>query len=210
MKPVSTVIDLDVIYADFLRIPESVVGEIIAGELHAHPRPSPRHAQVSIAVSTNLYRVNQVPTSRMGGVLSLSRNRNLLKTSCCRTSQEVVKTRCRSYRKLIRAPSDLTGCVRCCRPPQRCQIETKIIVIYAELGIGYAWLIDSSTRIDEVFELGKSYMEPMSMAEGVSGGPRSLDTRRDDVSAFLHYSGDSFNEKKAKIAQARIKSKSSP
>ena len=56
MKPASTVINYEAIYADLVRMPETVVGEIINGELHAHPRPSLRHAQVSIAVSANLYR----------------------------------------------------------------------------------------------------------------------------------------------------------
>lgn len=32
-------------YEDLLNLPENLVGEIINGELHAHPRPAPKHAR---------------------------------------------------------------------------------------------------------------------------------------------------------------------
>ncbi|MCP4996996.1 MAG: Uma2 family endonuclease [Gammaproteobacteria bacterium] len=32
-------------YADLLDLPENVVGEILDGELHTHPRPAPKHAR---------------------------------------------------------------------------------------------------------------------------------------------------------------------
>ena len=34
-------------YDDLYDIPENMIGEIIDGELHVHPRPSPKHAKVS-------------------------------------------------------------------------------------------------------------------------------------------------------------------
>ncbi len=34
-------------YEDLLDLPENVVGEIIGGHLHTHPRPAPRHARVT-------------------------------------------------------------------------------------------------------------------------------------------------------------------
>lgn len=34
-------------YEDLLDLPDNVVGEIIAGELHTHPRPAPAHARAS-------------------------------------------------------------------------------------------------------------------------------------------------------------------
>jgi hypothetical protein len=36
-------------YTDLLDLADSVVGEILNGELHTHPRPAPRHARVSTA-----------------------------------------------------------------------------------------------------------------------------------------------------------------
>ncbi len=38
-------------YEDLFHLPETVVGEIIGGELHAHPRPRPRHADTSSAIN---------------------------------------------------------------------------------------------------------------------------------------------------------------
>ncbi|MCA9566270.1 MAG: Uma2 family endonuclease, partial [Myxococcales bacterium] len=34
-------------YADLLDLPDNVVGEIVAGELHVSPRPAPRHANAT-------------------------------------------------------------------------------------------------------------------------------------------------------------------
>lgn len=37
-------------YDDILALPENLVGEILLGELHAHPRPAPRHAHAYSAL----------------------------------------------------------------------------------------------------------------------------------------------------------------
>ncbi len=37
-------------YEDILALPEHLVGEIIAGELHTHSRPAPRHARAYSAL----------------------------------------------------------------------------------------------------------------------------------------------------------------
>ena len=37
-------------YEDLFDLPENVVGEIIAGELHTHPRPAPAHTRASSAL----------------------------------------------------------------------------------------------------------------------------------------------------------------
>jgi Uma2 family endonuclease len=41
-------------YADILALPEHVVGELIAGELHVSPRPAPRHALAATALGEEL------------------------------------------------------------------------------------------------------------------------------------------------------------
>ncbi|MCO6441677.1 MAG: Uma2 family endonuclease [Nitrococcus mobilis] len=41
-------------YEDLFSLPDTVVGEIIAGELHAHPRPGPRHALASSSLGGEL------------------------------------------------------------------------------------------------------------------------------------------------------------
>ena len=37
-------------YEELLDLPENLVGEIIGGELHTHPRPAPRHARAYSAL----------------------------------------------------------------------------------------------------------------------------------------------------------------
>lgn len=41
-------------YEDLLALPEYLVGEIIHGQLHTHPRPAPRHAQAYSALGYTL------------------------------------------------------------------------------------------------------------------------------------------------------------
>lgn len=40
----------DACYDDILALPEHLVGEILLGELHTHPRPAPRHARAYSAL----------------------------------------------------------------------------------------------------------------------------------------------------------------
>ena len=42
------------IYADILALPENLVGEIIRGQLHTHPRPAPKHAHAYSALGYSL------------------------------------------------------------------------------------------------------------------------------------------------------------
>ena len=42
-------------YEDLLALPENLVGEILFGQLHTHPRPAPKHAQAYSALGGNLW-----------------------------------------------------------------------------------------------------------------------------------------------------------
>ena len=37
-------------YDDILALPENIVGEILNGELHTHPRPTPKHARAASSI----------------------------------------------------------------------------------------------------------------------------------------------------------------
>ena len=41
-------------YDDLLSLPENLVGEILQGQLHTHPRPSPKHALAYSALGYSL------------------------------------------------------------------------------------------------------------------------------------------------------------
>ena len=42
-------------YEDIIDLPEYLVGEILAGELHTHPRPAPKHARAYSALTGSLW-----------------------------------------------------------------------------------------------------------------------------------------------------------
>ena len=44
----------DATYDDILALPENLVGEILGGRLHTHPRPAPRHARAYSALGFSL------------------------------------------------------------------------------------------------------------------------------------------------------------
>ncbi len=44
------------VYADLFDLPENLVGEIIDGVLHTHPRPAPRHARASSTLGMEIGR----------------------------------------------------------------------------------------------------------------------------------------------------------
>src|SRR5688572_12274295 len=41
-------------YEDLLRLPSHVIGQLVYGVLHVHPRPAPRHARASTALTEEL------------------------------------------------------------------------------------------------------------------------------------------------------------
>jgi len=47
--------DREATYAEILALPEHLVGEILGGQLHTHPRPGPRHAHVYSGLGGNLW-----------------------------------------------------------------------------------------------------------------------------------------------------------
>ena len=49
------------VYDDLYNLPENMTGEIIEGELHAHPRPHPRHANTITILGSEL-----IPPYRFG------------------------------------------------------------------------------------------------------------------------------------------------
>ncbi len=54
-------------YDDLLALPEHLVGEIIGGELHTHPRPAPKHARAYSALTGTLWNPYDNGTGGPGG-----------------------------------------------------------------------------------------------------------------------------------------------
>lgn len=162
MKPASKAADYDAIYADLARLPENFVGEIIDGELHAHPRPSPRHAQVSIAVSANLYQRHQ---SGSGG----SDGWRILVEPELKIVEQILVPDVAGWRTstLPQLPDSNQITIR---PDWVCEVlspsteatdRNRKLPIYAGSGVGHAWLIDPINRTVEVFVLKDDYTKPV-------------------------------------------------
>ena len=54
MSSLAATIEPQATYADLLAIPEPLVAEILCGELHTHPRPTPSHAVTSSSIGDEL------------------------------------------------------------------------------------------------------------------------------------------------------------
>ena len=54
-------------YEDLFDLPQHLVGEIIAGQLHTHPRPAPKHARAESALTGNLWNPFDNGTGGPGG-----------------------------------------------------------------------------------------------------------------------------------------------
>jgi Uma2 family endonuclease len=63
----STVTHRPATYEDLIKLPDNVVGEILDGELHASPRPGPRHARAESALHARLFSAFDDGTAGPGG-----------------------------------------------------------------------------------------------------------------------------------------------
>jgi Uma2 family endonuclease len=141
-------------YEDLLRVPDHLVAEILDGELHTTPRPSPRHADAS---------------SGLGGVLRgpFDRGRGgpggwrILDEPELHLGRDVVVPDLAGWRRerLPRLPDEAFFTVA---PDWICEVvspstaaidRVKKLTIYAREGVPHAWLIDPIARTLEVLRL---------------------------------------------------------
>ncbi|MGJ0491623.1 Uma2 family endonuclease [Methylobacter sp.] len=141
-------------YQDIIDLPENIVGEIINGHLETHPRPTPRHALASSSLGAELVSPFQQGKGGPGGWWIID------EPECHLGSHVLVP--------------DLAGWCRHRMPtlPETAWFETvpdwvceilspsttrvdRIVKmpIYAELGVGYLWLIDPVLQTLEAYEL---------------------------------------------------------
>ncbi|NBD07582.1 Uma2 family endonuclease [Corallococcus silvisoli] len=141
-------------YADLEALPEHVVGELVAGELYASPRPAMRHAVVS---------------SRLGGELMgpFGRGRGgpggwvILDEPELHFGDDVLVPDVAGWRK-ERMPVVPDTAATSLAPDWVCEVlspstrtldrEAKLPV-YAREGVRHVWLMDPRTRTLEVFGL---------------------------------------------------------
>jgi Uma2 family endonuclease len=141
-------------YADVLAAPPDVVAEIIDGELHTHPRPSPRHGLASSALGMKLGDAYQFGSAGGGGWIFIDEPELHL-------GPHVVVPDIAGWRR-ERLAGLLSGAYLEVVPDWVCEVLSGSTEgrdrgakkrIYAEAGVGHLWLLDPRVQRLEVFAL---------------------------------------------------------
>jgi len=141
-------------YEDLVKLPDHLVAEIIDGELHASPRPAPRHA-VAYARATGL----------LGSAFDSGRTGPggwwILAEPELHLGRDVLVPDLAGWRR-TRMPRVPETAYFPLAPDWICEVlspstasldRTKKLAIYAREGVGHAWLIDPIARTLEILRL---------------------------------------------------------
>lgn len=141
-------------YADIEALPPTLVGQIIYGALHTHPRPTPRHARASSRLGAELDGPFDRGRSGPGGWIFLDEPELHL-------GPHIVVPDITGWRRERLTPFPETAYVE--TPPDWiCEVlspstqaidRTDKLAIYAEYGVKHCWYVDPSARTLEVLEL---------------------------------------------------------
>ncbi len=141
-------------YEDLFDLPENLVGEILQGRLHTHPRPAPKHA---LAYSFLGYTVGAAYGGGIGGPGGWW----ILDEPELHWSGDVLVPDLAGWRReRLPALPETAGFELA--PDWVCEILSPSTAradravkmpLYAREGVGHAWLVDPDLRILEVFRL---------------------------------------------------------
>ncbi len=141
-------------YADLEALPPGVVGEILFGALHAHPRPAPRHALAATSLTGEIVGAFQKGRGGPGGWIILAEPELHL-------GPHVVVPDLAGWRR-ERMPKLPSTAYFEMPPDWVCEIlspstarvdRTDKLRIYAAFGVAHCWLIDPDVRTLEVMAL---------------------------------------------------------
>jgi Uma2 family endonuclease len=141
-------------YADIEALPPNMVGQILFGVLHAHPRPAPRHSRASSMLGIELGGPFDLGRGGPGGWIILDEPELHL-------GPHVVVPDIAGWRRerLPRLPDTAyfeTAPDWVCEvlSPSTQRIDrTDKLTVYAAFGVSHAWYVDPIARTLEVFEL---------------------------------------------------------
>lgn len=141
-------------YADIAALPENVVGEILFGALHTHPRPAPRHARASTRLGAELDGPFDRGRGGPGGWIILDEPELHL-------GSHIIVPDLASWRRermpklpetaFFETPPDWVAEVL--SPATQRADRTDKLAIYAAFGVQHAWYVDPIARTLEVFTL---------------------------------------------------------
>lgn len=141
-------------YADIEALPPNMVGEIIFGVLHAHPRPTPRHARAAGRALTELDGPFDRGRGGPGGWIFLVEPELHL-------GPHVVVPDLAGWKRERLTPFPETAYIE--TPPNwLCEVlspstqaidRTDKLTVYAEFGVKHCWYVDPIARTLEVLAL---------------------------------------------------------
>lgn len=141
-------------YDDLAALPDMMVAEIIDGELHASPRPAPRHANAEVALGTSLHATFQHGRGGPGGWWILGEVELHL-------TNDVVVPDWSGWRR-DRMPVLPETAFISLPPDWMCEVlspstakldRTRKLGVYARERVRHAWLLDPIQKMLEVFRL---------------------------------------------------------
>jgi len=142
------------IYADIESLPPNVVGEILFGALHAHPRPAPRHGVAAMRLGAQVEPSFGRGTGAPGGWIFMVEPELHL-------GPHVVVPDIAGWKRERLTPFPNTAFLE--TPPDwLCEVlspstqaldRTDKLSVYAEYGVGHCWYVDPIAETLEVFAL---------------------------------------------------------
>ena len=141
-------------YEDLVKLPDHLVAEIVDGELHASPRPAPRHAVAYAGATGLLHSAFDSGRTGPGGWWILAEPELHL-------GPDVLVPDLAGWRR-TRMPRVPETAYFPLAPDWICEIlspstasldRTQKLAIYAREGVGHAWLIDPIARTLEILRL---------------------------------------------------------
>jgi Uma2 family endonuclease len=154
-------------YEDLLAVPDHLVGEILDGELHVTPRPSPRHASASSGLGGALHGPFDRGRGGPGGWWILDEPELHL-------GQDVEVPDLGGWRRgsLPQLPHEAffqlapDWVCEVLSPATAAMDRTKKLSVYAREGVSHAWLVDPAARTLEVLRLESGRWTIVSTASG--------------------------------------------
>jgi Uma2 family endonuclease len=141
-------------YADIEALPANMVGEIIFGVLHAHPRPAPRHSVAANQLGSEV----TMPFGRGRGGPG---GRIFMVEPELRLGPNVVVPDLAGWRKERLTPFPSTAYIETSpdwlaeilSPSTQAIDRTDKLAVYAQFGVGHCWYVDPIAKTLEVLQL---------------------------------------------------------
>ena len=155
------------VYQDLLNLPENIIGEIINGELHTQPRPSPRHALASSSLGGELDGLYFKGRGGPGGWWIIDEPEIHL-------GDDVLVPDIAGWKK-ERMPKFPETAFFNVSPEWVCEVLSQNTVrkdrifkmpLYAKYGVQHIWLLDPLAKTLEVYQLETQYWKLIGTFSG--------------------------------------------